>query len=391
MTSEKVDVDPLQMALDEAQELMESLGSDNIDGFAIDSDDEEIVPWDDPPTEITDADASNDADAYTGADADADADANAVLDPLSMTATSVSSTTSSTYRDAGAPQSIAMHPLQDDFLQVAAPSPLPLDPSIASAPYLGGISMNGTSTATESSPSSDSSLFSSLHASSISSTNHNGMGASNPHTNNINTAASLDAFKAQTSRFANTFATFAQRAASQVVGVPTTPTEATSPFSSSGAPMLHHQNSQTPTTTSSTTAPSNGQVMPMQAMVHADLDNEQKATLIQTHVGELLPGERVIMFLSNLLHVSDSSGFQYSYQAQPSTSMWCCAMTYYRLIIFATHPVSSISKPADWNAACWPPVNGQPSILEMPLARYVRFASFRFGSKAKHALSFSVD
>jgi hypothetical protein len=145
----------------------------------------------------------------------------------------------------------------------------------------------------------------------------------------------------------------------------------------------------------------------------SDLDNEQKATLIQTHVGDLLPGERVIMFLSNLLHVSCSrDNFQYSHSYNTQSgggtngnTMWCCAMTYYRLILFRTdgpgpHDVggsssgggggggasnsspsssdsntNSTAPSADWNAACWPPADRQPSILEMPLARYVTWAN----------------
>ena len=265
------------------------------------------------------------------------------------------------------------------------------------------------------------------------------MGASNPgiqsqmHSsslhNNMNTAASLDAFKASTSRFANTFATFAQRAASQVVGgvngVPTTPTheyhhDANHSFHNDpqqqSYPNNNNNNSYTPTNaaTQSTSAsfsttnyasssPGISSPGQNQSMVPvADLDNEQKAALIQTHVGDLLAGERVIMFLSNLLHVSCSrDNFQYShsYQQQQqqqqsggghnNNSMWCCAMTYYRLILFRTDgpphdgsssgaggtlnaSPSSSHVPADWNASCWPPAsNSQPSILEMPLARYV--------------------
>jgi hypothetical protein len=301
-----------------------------------------------------------------------------------------------------------LHPLQDDFLQVAsAPSPM------------NNMNMNGVATMEASAGGTSSDTGSnSLHASSVSSSmhpmnqhqHHNGiMGASNPgipSSNNMNAAVSLDVFKAQTSRFANSFATFAQRAASQVVGSPAAE-HATypSPYShSSGAPMLHHQTTPTNGSTDSTTptagqGPAGGTGLPLQPhmMVPVDLDNDQKATLIQTHVGDLWPGERVIMFLSNLLHVSDSRlQFQYSYQAQQqsaatSSSMWCCAMTYYRLILFSTaHPAGSSgsvggsssslgmtsSPPADWNAACWPPSanHGGPHVLEMPLARYVQCA-----------------
>jgi len=185
----------------------------------------------------------------------------------------------------------------------------------------------------------------------------NGMGNPGDGTGigQVNQAVSLDVFKAQTSRFASNFANFAQRAASQVVGVPTTPTGGAQQFQSGPSAIPSVQ--------------SNGAMsqVPMQAMVPVELDNEQKAALVQTHVGDLLPGERVIMFLSNLLHVSDSRGFQYSYQAKPTT-MWCCAMTYYRLILFGTHPNSAPTKPRDWNAACWPCADNEPTVLEIPLA-----------------------
>jgi len=145
-------------------------------------------------------------------------------------------------------------------------------------------------------------------------------------------------------------------------------------------------------TTATTTASS---VVPI-----VELDNDQKATLIQTHVGDLLPGERVIMFLSNLLHVSDGT-FSYSCSSHsssgggggPDAIMWCCAMTFYRLIFFRA-PANQLqpppppaqqqqqqqsetttlratldgtsSVPAGWNAACWPTT--EPILLEVPLA-----------------------
>jgi len=99
-----------------------------------------------------------------------------------------------------------------------------------------------------------------------------------------------------------------------------------------------------------------------------ELDADAKQTLIQTHVGDLIPGERVIMFLTNLLHVSDSSGFQNNNNNNTTTSVWCCAMTYYRLLLFAiAHPPTSIEAPQDWNAAAWP-TQPPPSVLQLPLA-----------------------
>jgi len=161
-----------------------------------------------------------------------------------------------------------------------------------------------------------------------------------------------------------------------------------------------------------TTPTSQPQQQPM--MLTMELDAEQKTALVELHLhgGKLLPGEKVIMFLHNLLHVSDSTGFQYVANTAGSsglggTTVWCCAMTYYRLIVFGTTqelivhvmntvhtssttppadatttPTSPASEglvqlpppflkhpfgaPPDWNASCWPPAF--PTVLEMPLS-----------------------
>jgi hypothetical protein len=108
------------------------------------------------------------------------------------------------------------------------------------------------------------------------------------------------------------------------------------------------------------------------------LDKDQKSRLLQENVGDLLDGERVIMFLTNLLHVSDTSGLSYiaSHQSQHSsgsTIMWCCVMTYYRLILFSTAPNDSkhIEAPDGWDHNCWMTAK-DPSIsiqlIEIPLA-----------------------
>jgi myotubularin-related protein 1/2 len=165
---------------------------------------------------------------------------------------------------------------------------------------------------------------------------------------------SLDVLKASTSRFASNLANMAQRAANQVstaVGSPTA-----QPGSGGGfLPMNPHA-----------VAPTNYAAMtPAVATPLPELDAEQKLVLVQSHVGDLIPGERIIMFLQNVWHVSDSTGFQYSHQQSPTVT-WCCAVTFYRLLLFRTHPLPAPEKPDHWNAACWPPP--PPSVLQMPLA-----------------------
>ena len=207
-----------------------------------------------------------------------------------------------------------------------------------------------------------------------------------------------DSWKQQTSRFASAMANMAQRAAHQVVSATSTqpppnnmmmnqhhvmglqpPQQQPTPSSSAGSLASYGSNSAVITSaTGSEVGPAGTNPSMMQSA--AELDNEQKAALIRTHVGELLPGERVIMFVANLLHVSDSTGFSYTYSptaagTDPSSSaavassgaaIWCCAMTYYRLILFGTHPFSPPPRPVDWNPTCWPhrPVH----LLQMPLA-----------------------
>ena len=137
------------------------------------------------------------------------------------------------------------------------------------------------------------------------------------------------------------------------------------------------------TTTTATTAPPPGAAQTA-AMIHSELDNEQKATLIQEHMGDLLPGERVIMFVANLLHVSDSTGFSYTYtptttnnntnedakSSSQNSAIWCCVMTYYRLVLFGTYPSFPPPCPAGWNPACWP--HRPTLLLQMPLAAMER-------------------
>lgn len=160
-------------------------------------------------------------------------------------------------------------------------------------------------------------------------------------------APSMDALRTSASRFTNNIAVMAQRAATAV--------SQTTPTNAAGVPSPH--------------LPAPYATPPSVPQVPApELDAEQKAALIQTHVGDLIPGERIIMFLSNLLHVSDSTGFQFNNNNNSNNSsvLWCCAMTYYRLILFSTHPSTPPPKPAEWNASCWP-VN-QVEVLQMALA-----------------------
>lgn len=112
---------------------------------------------------------------------------------------------------------------------------------------------------------------------------------------------------------------------------------------------------------------------------YAQLDKDQKSNLLKKHVGDLFEGERVIMFMTNLLHVSDTSGLSFvASQQQYSTNgghgvMWCCVMTYYRLILFSTNEddTNNIEPPVGWDRNCWqtamPPSNSI-RLLKMPLA-----------------------
>lgn len=298
--------DPLQAALSEAEAFMNELtmmGTSVETGFSIDSDEEgEEVP-------LNEETASNNSKSGVNTSTTSGPD-----DPLSLAAA-----------ESSAAAATSFHPLQDNATSAPAPAP-------SSAP-LPALSM--------------------AHSSAP---NTNMSQAAHPHATAQSTA---DAIKQQTSRFASNFVHMAQRAATQMqsIGVPS-PTAAGThnisayPAPHNGYPAAAHQANQTPpppVRQSSAPTPS--------------LDKEQQAALIQTHVGDLLPGEKVIMFLSNLLHVSDSTGFSYSHNA---TTQWCAAMTYYRLLLFGTHPSRPPTKPADWHTDCWP--TNTVHLLEVPLA-----------------------
>ena len=326
------DDDPLQAALAEAEEFMHDLGisDDNGKGFSIDSDDE--------VEDVT----LNKSSASAGAVPD---------DPLSLAAAEASKATTA-------------HPLQDTTAIKPAPSP-----SSAPLPPL------NTSTGQQQQQQQPPQAMAPLQ--------QQQQQPASPHSSHP-AASAADAFKQQTSRFAFNLANMAQRAANQmqsisVAGVspssgmnshPPPPqgaaaygsgytNGATYPATLSNQAALRTMSAGASMTTSASPQPQ------VAAPPAPGLDKEQQAALIQTHVGDLLPGEKVIMFLSNLLHVSDSTGFSYSHTVQPST-LWCCVMTYYRLLLFGTHPSRPPSKPSDWHASCWPQTS--VDLLEIPLA-----------------------
>lgn len=245
-----------------------------------------------------------------------------------------------------------------------------------------------------------------------------GGGGSTPHGQHV----TIDVFKQQTSRFASNLASIAQRGMAQVQAVagpgqpvnvigappPATPSSAASPsafasniyggghggahggahgssFVASLAARTQQQQHQhqhhhaspmsngitgtmSPTAATNAAASSSGGTNSNAA---SSMSQEEKTRLIKEHVGDLLPGERVIMFLANLLHVGDTSGTSFSAAQSHDGSMWCCIMTYYRIVLFSTRPNKSmkIEPPPGWDPACWPDA---PSVshrlLEMPLA-----------------------
>jgi len=118
-------------------------------------------------------------------------------------------------------------------------------------------------------------------------------------------APSVDAFRAQTTHLASNLAQFAQRGLTQVAH---NAVEARNILVPNASPMHQQQQQQLLQQQQQMFQPP-----APTAFMFGDLDQEQKLALVQEHVGELLPGERVIMFLSHLLHVSDSTSFTYSF------------------------------------------------------------------------------
>lgn len=217
-------------------------------------------------------------------------------------------------------------------------------------------------------------------------------------------AASMDTISKTTSMFASNLASMAQRGMAQVAAA-TAPVQVVNVIGSSGGMtqgqpqphslitgMDHHwsngmKNNVFSSTTStpisnypemagSSGAGSSGAQTPG----YTQLDKDQKTRLLKQHLADLFEGERVIMFLTNLLHVSDTSGLSFvASQHQNHSSvggygvMWCCVMTYYRLVLFSTADteLNRIEPPAGWDINCWQtatPPSTSIRLLEMPLA-----------------------
>jgi hypothetical protein len=123
------------------------------------------------------------------------------------------------------------------------------------------------------------------------------------------------------------------------------------------------------------------------SIVAVEMNNEQKAALIQKHVGTLLPGERVIMFLSPLLHVSDST--TEGGGGELLGTNWCCAMTYYRILLFDTTTKVQQDRerviPSEWNPHCWT-LPEFPSLLQIPLASMDRVDKSIYTTPSNHTM-----
>ena len=207
-------------------------------------------------------------------------------------------------------------------------------------------------------------------------------------------AASMDTISKTTSLFASNLASMAQRGMAQVAAA-TAPVQPVNVMGASGGMMQGQPTMNSQTTgmnqhwSNTTTTPnSNSSRLGVGTGGSWDgpnpsgfmqLDKDQKSSLLKKHVGDLLEGERIIMFLANLLHVSDTSGLSFvASQKQHSSQdghgvMWCCVMTYYRLILFSTgdDDTNRIEPPAGWDHNCWrtaAPPSTSIRLLKMPLA-----------------------
>jgi hypothetical protein len=218
----------------------------------------------------------------------------------------------------------------------------------------------------------------------------NGIGMVDSSTTSMGLGGNMDVWKQQTSQFASNFASMAQRAASQVaqagqvVASTAVPAVTAAAMNAIQPPQqfpvaggMQQQPLPSPISTSNTHAIPQQQQQQQQQYPSNELDKEQKDRLFHGHAGDLLPGERVIMFLSNLLHVSDSSGLSYAANQQQQSSssssepyMWCCAMSYYRLILFSTAEPAQLEvpPPKEWAELCWPKCPNSITKLEIPLA-----------------------
>jgi len=150
------------------------------------------------------------------------------------------------------------------------------------------------------------------------------------------------------------------------------------------------------------------------AYPYATMDNEQKNAAVAERV-QLLPGEKVTMFMAPLLYVEDkSANVSYHYNPNPAGALggnnapiWCCAMTYYRVVVFQQQqhePVdaaavaddkdkdegdplqrrkqravaSTTPPPAGWSSRCWMPA--PLVVLQMPLASTERAEKSAFAT-----------
>jgi len=316
--------DAMQNVMDEAQQLMDSLGmnlneeetelseSIVIDGFSIDSDDED---------EESAAAVDNQKEATTTVSMETNTSSGIPV-PTFKTPSEDTQTEKESNGNNGGIQ-MPLHPLHEDVLVSPPTPPTPTN--------------TGTPTSTTASTSLQ------------------------PPPNHA--TSSFD-FKAKTSLFASNLATFAQKAASQVAD------QITTTGSGTGG--------------GTTVTPPINMTVEETSLVKVEMDNEQKAKLIHQYVGELLPGERVIMFLSNLLHVSDSSRREY-----PTQGMWCCCMTYYRMILFHTSDDSpqqlQEEVPPEWNPHCWK-LPETPKLLQIPLASMDRVEKSVYTTPSNHTL-----
>mmetsp|Transcript_12248 Transcript_12248/g.17964 ORF Transcript_12248/g.17964 Transcript_12248/m.17964 type:complete len:919 (-) Transcript_12248:104-2860(-) len=186
---------------------------------------------------------------------------------------------------------------------------------------------------------------------------------------------SFNDVRAQARGFASSVATFATKAATniaqQAAAAQAAATQQANGFSTNMAPIPGGvvQSPGVGMVPGTTTPPTGGASPPTPPQV-PHLDNEQKQALIHQHLGDLLPGERVIMFLTNLLHVSDSTGNDYSTRGG---GMWCCCMTYYRVVLFCTtkphEAAQEVLAPPSWAKSCWPSSSlERPNLLQMPLS-----------------------
>jgi len=353
MTKENSD-DPAAI-LAETEQMLSSFGidDDDEDGLMDDIDVDAVLgtstsgeEQEDGTKETADADITDDMDALLGSDplsaaaaaasstdnGDDDDDAFGAIDGFAIDSdgedeedaevdgTGAKNPTAKEEEEAEKQEKMSsfLHPLADELLTTP---PSPLEPSEAPVPP----------TATD------------------------GIGASAVPTPSVSSTSSTPSFAS----FASGLSSFAKTAASQIdkvtdkiahqipsipsergpVGSPmnipqtptggfTTPAQTNTASVAGGIPPTT-PGTAPPTTTTTTTA----SATPSFQQPSQELDNEQKVALVKIHLGELLPGERVIMFLGNLLHVTDSTN---QYPVISQNGMWCCAMTYFRLALFHT-------------------------------------------------------